>query len=634
MLQLKHRAADRRMRSQSIPLCAICALCFIVGSPVRSLAGSPVPAPPASPTPPTASSTPPSTAITTIIIAERRTASEAARKDVVNSLMKEDMNNVFKDSGLYTVEMFSPSMSFLKQALLAHSLDSSDLDEPVKASSLHKVARLFGARNIVTFHAVLDKTGIKTDVTFEELAAQDTWRQTITNSYSTPTVIGRRKLKVEEMVLVNVDAIARSLSVPSHLLDDMHLELAAAGATHSTPATKQATTNSDATTQSNTGAAGAQSQTTGTDDGNPTSQGPITPPPTTKPGKTKKQQALDLQSFTAIPEPTEPTVLEGARPIPSRLSQPEIRETISNEERAQRFRTSGDLASAILYLRRAVDDKPDDIDLRRKLIKAYQDDNASEMAVAEIGRSLRLDNKNSALYRMYGDAEYASGNSAEAMKAYKQAMDLDPKDVLARIALADMLQHDGQYGAAQQLYGDAVVSAPTSPIPHRRLALAACQRASSDPDQYAQALSEIKKARALTAPIDTQSYLDDYSALMKIMESRVMDILEQLDNTYAAFARGQSSGVATNRLLKDMSERASAASDFLDALPVSAGQEGTHALYQEGTASLLSSISYLKSFVEKGDTQFETKLNTEKMSARHDLTEAGKRLRHAKPAAQ
>ena len=113
-----------------------------------------------------------------------------------------------------------------------------------------------------------------------------------------------------------------------------------------------------------------------------------------------------------------------------------------------------------------------------------------------------------------------------------------------------------------------------------------------------------------------------------------MDILEQLDSTYGAFVRGQANGVATNRLVKDMSERASAASDFLDALPVSAGQEGTHALYQEGTASLLSSISYLKSFVEKGDTQYETKLKTEKMSARHDLTEAGKKLRLAKPAPQ
>ena len=171
--------------------------------------------------------------------------------------------------------------------------------------------------------------------------------------------------------------------------------------------------------------------------------------------KVKKAPPLDLQKFTEVPDETQATVLEGARPIPSRLSQPEIRENISNEERAQRFRVSGDLASTILYLRRAVDDKPDDIDLRRKLIKAYQDDNASEMAVAEIGRSLRLDAKNSALYRMYGDAEYASGNNAEAMKAFKQAMELDPKDVLARVALADMLQHDGQYDDAQQLYRDA-----------------------------------------------------------------------------------------------------------------------------------------------------------------------------------
>jgi hypothetical protein len=128
-------------------------------------------------------------------------------------------------------------------------------------------------------------------------------------------------------------------------------------------------------------------------------------------------------------------------------------------------------------------------------------------------------------------------------------------------------------------------------------------------------------------------YLDDYSSIMKIMESRIMDILEQLDNTYGAFARGQSGAVETNRILKDMSERTTAAADFLDGLPPASAQEQTHALYQEGTASVLSSIAYLKSFV-KGDSQFEAKLKTEKMFARHDLAEAGKRLRVARPATQ
>ncbi len=530
-------------------------------------------------------------------------------------------------------------MSVLKQALLTHVLQTSDLDEPLKPESLHKLAQYFGARSIITFHAVQEKTGIKTDVSYEELAAPDTWRTTITNSYRTPNAIGRRKLKIEkEMVAVNVDSIAKSLSVPSHLLDDLHLEITKAiGAPHVTSPDKQAaqTTNSDGTSQGNPGAVvTTQGQTSGTGAGNPATLAP-TPiaPVTTKPGKGKKTPPLDLSQFTAIPDETGPTIIEGARPTPSALSQPTLVENISNEERAQRYRVSGDLPSTILYLRHAVDDKPDDLDVRRKLIKAYQDDNAPDLAVAEIGRSLRLDSKNSSLYRMFGDAEYAGGNTAAAMKAYKQAVELDPKDVLSRIALADMLQHDGQFEAALQLYRDAVIGAPTSPMPHRRLALAACQRASSDPDQYAEALAEVKKARSLTAPIDTRSYLDDYSSLMKIMESRIMDILEQLDNTYAAYVRAQATGVETNRLLKDMSERATAASDFLDALPVSAGLEGTHALYQEGTASLLSSIGYLKSFVT-GNAQFEAKLKTEKMFARHDLAEAGKKLRLAKPPAQ
>ena len=272
MLKLNLHEPNGSARSLPALFCCVCVVSLIAGSPAMCRAVSPTQAAPVSSAPPPAS-------VTTIVIAEHRTASEAARKDIVNSLMKEAMNNVFKDSGLYTVEMFSPSMSFLKQALLTHSLESSDLDEPVKASSLHKVARLFGARSIITFHAVQEKTGIKTDVTYEELAGQDTWRQTITNSYSTPTVIGKRKLKLEEMVAVNVDAIARSLSVPSHLLDELPSRAGSDGGRMAQRLQKQAARHKrtrtpvlNCTTQSGTGTSAAQGHAPGTDDGNPTSQ--------------------------------------------------------------------------------------------------------------------------------------------------------------------------------------------------------------------------------------------------------------------------------------------------------------------------------------------------------------------------
>lgn len=587
--------------------------------------------------------------VTIILIAERRTASEAAKRDDLNSLMKEALNTVFKDSGQYTVHMFSPSMAVLKQALLTHTLEITDLDEPVKPASLHRMAQLLGARNIVTFHSAQDRTGIKTDVTFEEIAAQDTWRATITNQYHTASIIGKRKLKLDEMVDVNVDSIAKSLGVKSHLLDDLHLEVAMqpmpAPSTTKPQKSVAQTPNPSSTSTATNGVPTKQNQTTAAVDPPPTPATTVSPQdpiaaadayvagPAKKQGKSKRPSPLDLDQFK-VPGETPVTVGDGAQQAASGLSQPGILENITNAARAQRYRQSGDLASTILYLRHAVDDKPDDVDLRRQLIQAYQDDKEPNLAVAEIGRSLRLDSKNSTMFRLYGDAQSSDGKLVDAIKAYRQAVELDPKDVLARVALGDTLQRDGQLEAALQEYHEAVTGAPTSSLPHRRLARAACQRASADPDQYAQALAEIKKARSLTAPIDTQTYFDDYIALMKIMESRIVDILDQVDNSYAAFVRGQSGVVETNRVLKDMSERATAASDFLDGLPVAAGQEGTHAMYQEGTASVLSSIIYLKSYVPQRDTQFESKLKIDMMSARHDLTAAGKKLRAAKAATE
>lgn len=597
---------------------------------------------------------------TIILIAEHRSSGAASKKDELNSMMKETLNSLFTDSGLYTVFTFSPYLPVLKQATLNHSLDVADLEEPLKPAALHKIASLLGARRILTFHAVLDKTGVKSDIAYEEIAAQNTWRTAFTNQFRTPLAVSKRKLKLEEMVDVNVDSIAKGIGVPSHLLDDLHLEVALQpvpagpnkgrkpGKSADKPATDKPDTDKSVannSTEADTGTASAQTGATNTTivaDNPP--QGTDNPPQGTNNPPVKSRAATKSTSNTSkrrgpidpgvlpiTPLPTVSTnnVGDGAQATPTELSQPGVEENITNAARAERYRASGDLPSTILFLRRAVDDNPTDVAIRRQLIQAYQDDNMPDLAEAEINRSLKMDPRNAVLFRLHGDALYTNGRLGDALKAYQQAIELDPKDVLAKIALGDIQAASGEFDAAVKAYQEAAVAAPTSPVPHRRLARAACQRASSDSSQYTLAIAEVKKARSLTAPTETESYLTDYVTLMRIMESRMVDILDQLDNTYTAYLKGQS-GIEANRIVKDMIERATAASDFLDALPAASGQEVCQALYMEGTASILSSLSYLKSFVEHGETQYELKLKIEKTSARHDLTDAGKRLKAAK----
>lgn len=595
-------------------------------------------------TPPSATGTATANAEnTTILVAERRTEAEAAHRDLLRLYIKEDIYNVFTDAGQYTVITFSPEQPQIKRAVLTHSLDVSDLAEPLKPESLHKIAAVIGARNILVFHAVQDKLGIRNSVTFEEIAAQNTWRTTLTNDFHTEAAIGKRKLKLEELAAVSVDAIARSLNIKCHLLQDLHLELAlnpiAATATTTKPKGQTKAAVSPETQPPASDRADGQTTPTkasGSDAGTATatsstgSTGGITvpapnptPAPKTNGRRNKNSQTNPAIDPYAIQKDLVPTTGDGVQAVASQAEAGVI-ETISNERRAARYRESGDLASSILYLRRAVDDKPDDIEIRRKLVQAYEDDGAHDLAAAEIGRSLRLDSKNAPLYRLYGDSLFAAGKLPEATSTYQKAIELDPTDVQARIALGDILISSGDTDAAVKSYQEAATRAPSSPLPHRRLARAACQRAAADPAQYTVALAEIKKSRTLAAPTETQGYLAEYVVLMKIMQSRLVDICDQLDNTYNAV--GKSSSVQTNRLIADMMERATAGADFIDAVPAAVGQEGTQALFSEGAACILSSLSYLKSFINQPDPQIELKLRAERTSARHDLTAAAQKI--------
>ena len=593
--------------------------------------------------PAAAQTSPKSPETTIILIAEHRTEAEAAKRDFLNSYIREDLHSVFSDSGQYAVITFSPDQPQLKRAILTHVLDVADFAEPLKPESLHKIAGVIGARNILVFHAVHDKLGIKNSVIFEEIAAQDTWRTSITNEFHTEAVIGKRKLKPEEMAAVNVDAIARSLKIKTHLLQDLHLEIALKpvpgvtdpnkrSATTPNTGTAQVTppsTTTDSNSGSTTIAGDAATAVTPAQSDDPSTVTPAPVPTKTTSKRTKTKPPVDnpLDPYQIHPDLT--ATPDGAQIAPANPIETGVLENIPNEKRAARYRESGDLPSTVLYLRHAVDDKPNDLELRRKLIQAYEDAQAPELAVAEIGRSLRLDSKNAPLFRMYGDSLYSSGKLPEALQAYQKAVDIDPKDVLAQIALGDIQMSSGDSDAALKSYQQAAQIAPSSPLPHRRLARAACQRAGSDLSQYAVAVAEIRKGRSLAPATETQSYALEYAAIMKIIQSRLIDILDQMDNTYNAV--GRSSTIETNRIIADMMERANAAAEFIDKLPPAASQEGTQALYEEGATCVLSSLSYLKSYVLQQDPQVDLKLKTQRMSARHDITAAGAKIAVIKP---
>lgn len=573
-----------------------------------------------------------------ILLIEHRPNSTPAHRNDPNLSVQTALQAILTDSNKFTVWTYSPYLTLLKTGILRHELDASDLDEPIKPASIHRIASVLGARSILIFYTVSEKDGIRTDVSYEELVAQQTWRTVLSNQFHTGPSVGKRRLKPEEMAQVNADTIAKSLNIPSHLLDNLHLEVALKPLpAANTKKPKKSAPNFDAAPvtpdgQQNPGGAAItdNSAPPTTDSGQPTVPEHIEDFPEVGGNGKKsagKNRGPSKQDITSFPQ-TGGGIDSPGTPVQGQVIS---EQNITNIDRATRYKQSGDPVSAILYLRRAIDDAPNDLDLRRQLIQAYQDNQMPDMAVAEIERALLLDPKNGALYRFYGDSLYSLGKSPDALKAYQEAVRLDPNDVAAQIALGDILLHSGQLNDALKTYHAAAAGAPKSALPHRRMARVALQNAYADPSQYNVSLEEIKKARSLSLPSDTATYLSDYALLLHILQSRLLDLVDQMDAVYTAYHPGTSNKEQTLRQISDLKERASAAADYLDALPTATGQEGTQALYQEGAVSVITTLGYFKSFVEQQDAHFEDKMNSEKLNARHDLNTAGQRLQASLP---
>ena len=190
---------------------------------------------------------------------------------------------------------------------------------------------------------------------------------------------------------------------------------------------------------------------------------------------------------------------------------------------------------------------------------------------------------------------------------------------------------DNQFAEALKAYAEAAKSDPKSPLPHRRLARALAGRAASDPKHYAESLAEVDQARKLTPASDTETYLEDYVALMRLMEVRLRDMVTELQGNYTAKVQSKQTGNQLIRAAQDMKERAQVAADYLDKLPPAVGQDATHARFQQSAALLLQTLSLLREWLTTGDTQTENALKSAQADVLRELSTASKRLDATRP---
>ncbi len=338
-----------------------------------------------------------------------------------------------------------------------------------------------------------------------------------------------------------------------------------------------------------------------------------------KPGKNSRSVKNALPP--TMTSETGPTLLTTPEIVPAAVSAQTDYPAV-----AARYRQAGDLPNAIAQLRHAIDEKPRDSALRRQLIELYQTRGMFDAALEETSRALNITPEDGDLQRLYGSTLLTKGNVNGAMKIFRQITLRDPKDTAAQIALGDTYLADSQFAEAQTAYEAAAQNDAKSPTPHRRLARIYASRAAGDAAQYGKALERIQAARALTPAADVETYQGDYFDLMRMMESRLRDMLDQLNNAFVASSNGKRTPTELIRVTTDLKEQAQSADDFLEKLPAAAGQDPTHAHYQQGAALLVQSIGIFRQYLDKNDVQLADAVRNTRADALTELSTARKRL--------
>ena len=303
---------------------------------------------------------------------------------------------------------------------------------------------------------------------------------------------------------------------------------------------------------------------------------------------------------------------------------------VNHEQAADRYRRTGDLPNSIESLRQAINDNPADINLRKKLITAYQDRQLLDQAVSETERAMQIAPQDADLSRLYANSLSAKGDTAGAIKMLRDIIRANPANTAAQVSLGDALLSDSQFADALSAFETAARNDPKSPLPHRRLARVLAARAGGDTAQYALCLKQIEKARSLTPATETQTYQGDYFEIMLLLESRLKDMLDQTHDTLTGSGRRPASELM--RAANDLKERAEAASDFLSKMPPAAGQDITHVHYQQGADLLAQTIGFVRKYLQTGDTQVSDSARGTATDALTELNTAHSRLITARAA--
>ncbi len=586
-------------------------------------------------------------------------AKKSARELDPNAAVKILLKQRLRESGRFEPLSYSISEAPIQKSLSEHTLSSGDLIEPISPDALKRIAEVLGASRLMIASAHREAEAFVTDVQLLERYGSGDWQVRSLEQIKTPLVleqegengkIVRRRLRTAEAATVTADSLAVGLGLSSQLSPDLISKAPVSPAAPSLPKSKPPKETKTSVSPNRSPVEKSAEAVRPPRKQNPDA-GIVSKPPKTSP----PEKALPDTPRSPNANPA----AQGVSPLPGRVNggfsefstdgaggrvdEPKIPEVGSGggpaaaakfdtETTIARYRQSGDLANVIQALRRAINDKPKEAGLRRQLILAYKERQMLDAALAEANRSLQIMPEESGLYRAKGDILAARGDTNGAAQAYNEAIQRGGGTNLgAQIALADALLADGRFDEAAKGYETALKTDSKSPLPLRRLARAAAGRAAADPAQYAVSLNYLKEAKALTPASETDGYLDDYAALLRLLETRLKEALGEAQGDLQAQRTGKLTTNDLKRSLADLKDRAAAISDYLEALPPAAGQDITHAHYQMSASLLLQGVSLYRGFLNTADPAAESAVRGAIVDGLRELNDAAKRLSTTKP---
>ncbi len=586
-----------------------------------------------------------------LLLVTRHDPKAKPQEEAERAALQDAMLGILRSSHRYQVIVYSPTQPLIVRALREHQISAVNTIEPVQPEGMCRVAAALGAQTVLFLAPVIDKTGLRMETELHQNVGPNSWQMLFSDRVVTDAQYGKRRLNVKEIIAMSVDAIALRLVIPSHLAADLNLKehplpsqtgalkpdkvkadkkgIASKAATNAPPAVPLESVQPTAPVVADPIAPATPAVKTG----RTVTPKKIATAPTRKANlpvvKTSKAGKRAVQAVAVAPPDS---VAESSTPSPTALhplsaGPSSLTATHQNYEvLADHYHDNKDLANTITLLRYAVNERPHDIPLRRKLIGAYQERKMQEAALAEIIRAIQIAPGDGSLYRAYGDSLMAKGDVPGAEKYFRDAVRINADDILARISLGDALMLENQYAEAMETYQSAQKTDPHSPLPHRRLARVLLLHASADTAQYSASLEEVARARELTPKNDSSGYQEDYGTLMQVVESRLRELLDELMGSSIALTQGKQSGNDTLRTLQDIQSRADAISAYLDKLPAAVGQDATQVRYQQGAALLLQSATLFRSYVNKKDANTERAMQDAQTEARQELEIAHKRL--------